>query len=391
MNTPGFRFKDGKLFLFDEGTTCLIESWPSLKAVLKCGHDSWQEFTPLFPLVQPRGSVGEVDVAILPAESFQLAYQRRAAFRAFRSFIPEELAGTCEDIPARQWMMLNLMQASPHAAELAIGNPALVFALSHPKFFREQFSTLEGAAIVAKRRQREVASWVGFPESDSSVKTLSKLVPASVTISSLKAMRRGIYEPHGKKLLSHLPVINAGVVAFAADRELCDAVPMSLLEEVSRTAAENSDCHAAPMLQECMQLCRFLGESTKRPSSLRKLQEWHFDMSRRWAIKNPPQTGPIFVPPLEGTPTIQPILSESELLQEGMEQNNCVAIRLKSVREGKAFIYRVIAPERATMAIVRGPSGQWVIQEIKLRFNREVSPSTLKHANDWLENRPITL
>jgi hypothetical protein len=68
-----------------------------------------------------------------------------------------------------------------------------------------------------------------------------------------------------------------------------------------------------------------------------------------------------------------------------------VAIRLKSVREGKAFIYRVIAPERATMAIVRGPSGQWVIQEIKLRFNREVSPSTLKHANDWLENRPITL
>jgi hypothetical protein len=327
----------------------------------------------------------------MPAESFQLTYQRRAAFRAFRSFIPEELAGTCEDIPARQWMMLNLMQASPHAAELAIGNPALVFALSHPKFFREQFSTLEGAAIVAKRRQREVASWVGFPESDSSVKTLSKLVPASVTISSLKAMRRGIYEPHGKKLLSHLPVINAGVVAFAADRELCESVPMSLLEEVSRTAAENSDCHAAPMLQECMQLCRFLGESAKRPSSLRKLQEWHFDMSRRWAIKNPPQTGPIFVPPLEGTPTIQPILSESELLQEGMEQNNCVAIRLKSVREGKAFIYRVIAPERATMAIVRGPSGQWVIQEIKLRFNREVSPSTLKHANDWLENRPITL
>jgi hypothetical protein len=332
-----------------------------------------------------------VDVAILPAESFQLAYQRRAAFRAFRSFIPEELAGTCEEIPARQWMMLKLMQASSHAAELAIGNPALVFALSHPKFFREQFSTLEGAAIVAKRRQREVASWVGFPESDSSVKTLSKLVPASVTISTLKAMRRGINEPHGKKLLSHLPVINAGVVAFAADHELCESVPMSLLEEVSRTAAENSDCNAAPMLQECMQLCRFLGESPKRPSSLRKLQEWHLEMSRRWAIKNPPQTGPIFVPPLEGTATIQPILSESELLQEGMEQNNCVAIRLQSVRAGKVFIYRVIAPERATVAIVRGPAGQWVIQEIKLRFNQQVSPSTLKHVNDWLENRAITL
>jgi hypothetical protein len=391
MKTPGFRFKDGKLFLFDLESTCLIESWPSLKAVVKFGSDGWREFTPLFPLVQPRGSVGEVDVAVLPAESFQVAYQRRAAFRAFRSFIPDELAGACEEIPARQWMMLNLMQASSHAAELAIGNPALVFALSHPKFFREKFSTLEGAAIVAKRRQKEIAAWIGFPESDSSVKTLSKLVPASVTISTLKAMRRGIYEAHGKKLLSHLPVINAGVVAFSADRDLCDAVPMSLLEEVSRTAAENSAARAAPMLQECMQLCRFLAEGAKRPSSLRKLEDWHLDLSRRWAIKNPPQTGPIFVPPLEGTPTIQPILSESELLQEGMEQNNCVAIRLKSVREGKVFIYRVIAPERATMAIARGPSGQWVVQEIKLRFNQPVSPSTWKHVNDWLENRAMIL
>ena len=115
------------------------------------------------------------------------------------------------------------------------------------------------------------------------------------------------------------------------------------------------------------------------------------DMSRRWAIKNPPQTGPIFVPPLEGTPTIQPILSESELAQEGMEQNHCVASRLKPVREGKVFIYRVIAPERATVAIVRGPSGQWVIQEIRLRFNQEASPSTLKNVNDWLENRPMIL
>jgi hypothetical protein len=43
------------------------------------------------------------------------------------------------------------------------------------------------------------------------------------------------------------------------------------------------------------------------------------------------------------------------------------------------------------VAIVRGPAGQWVIQEIKLRFNQQVSPSTLKHVNDWLENRPMIL
>lgn len=391
MKTPGFRFKDGKMFLFDVESTCLIESWPSLKALRKFGNDTWQEFVPLFPIVRPSDPVAEVDVAAMPTESFQIAYQRRAAFRAFRSFIPRELAGICEHIPARQWTMLKLLQSSPHAAELAEGNRALVFALSHPHLFRERFSTLAGAAIVAKRRQREIASWLGFPESDSAVKILSKLAPASVTISNLKTLRRQINEPHAKKLLQHLAGINTGIIGFLADRELCEAVPVSLLEEVSRSAEEHADSHAAPMLQQCLELCRFLGEGAKRPSSLRKLQEWHFEMSRRWRIKNPPQTGPVFFPPLEGTQTIQPIISESALIQEGMEQNHCVASCAAAVRAGTIFVYRVMAPERATLAIIRGPAGQWVIREIKLRFNQEVSPSTLKHVNDWLENRAITL
>jgi hypothetical protein len=391
MKTPGFRFKDGKLFLFDEGTTSLIESWPSLKALSKFKNDHWQEFVPLFPIVRPPDATAEIDVAALPMESFQIAYQRRAAFRAFRSFIPQKLAGLCEDIPARQWVMLNLLQSSPHAAELVEGNRALVFALSNPMFFRERFSTLVGAAIVAKRRQREIASWLGFPESESAVKTLSKLAPASVTISTLKSLRQSIEEPHAKKLLAHLTRINTGIVGFIADQELCEAVPMSLLEEVSRSAEENSDSHAANMLEQCLDLRRFLGEGVKRPSSLQKLQEWHFDMSRRWSLLNPPQTGPVFIPPLEGTPTIVPINSEPGLIQEGMDQNNCVAVYTAAVRAGKIFVYRIMAPERATLAIIRGPAGQWVIREIKLRFNREVSPITLKHVNDWLENRAITL
>ena len=142
MSKSGFRFKEGKLFLFDNDSVCLIESWPSLKAMHKIGASGWQEFRPIFPLLSPSAVEPEFDPGLLPQESFQMAYQRRAAFRAFRSFIPEAMAKACEEIPGRQLTMLMLMQASPAAAELAQSNRALVFALSHPHFFRERFSTL---------------------------------------------------------------------------------------------------------------------------------------------------------------------------------------------------------------------------------------------------------
>jgi hypothetical protein len=48
-----------------------------------------------------------------------------------------------------------------------------------------------------------------------------------------------------------------------------------------------------------------------------------------------------------------------------------------------------MAPERATLAIMRGPACYWVINELKLRSNAEVGVATLKHVTDWLENRAI--
>ena len=55
MKNAGFRFKDGKIFLFDAESVSVIESWPSLKALQKIGSSGWQEFRPIFPLLSPTG------------------------------------------------------------------------------------------------------------------------------------------------------------------------------------------------------------------------------------------------------------------------------------------------------------------------------------------------
>ena len=314
MSKSGFRFKEGKLFLFDNDSVCLIESWPSLKALHKIGASGWQEFRPIFPLLSPIAVEPEFDPGLLPQESFQMAYQRRAAFRAFRSFIPEAMAKACEEIPGRQLTMLMLMQASPAAAELAQSNRALVFALSHPHFFRERFSTLQGAAIVAKRRQREIAAWLGFPETDSAVKTLSKLAGASIFKESLRALRSSMGASNGQKILSHLPRINAGVLGFVADEELCGIVPMPLLMEVAENRDEDMQAQTALVWEHCVTMARELGESLRRPSSIQKLDEWHQEIWERWVEKNPPLPKTFPPPPLGEIPTFQQILDYAVLI-----------------------------------------------------------------------------
>ena len=391
MSKSGFRFKEGKLFLFDNDSVCLIESWPSLKAMHKIGASGWQEIRPIFPLLSPSAVEPEFDPGFLPQESFQMAYQRRAAFRAFRSFIPEAMAKACEEIPGRQLTMLMLMQASPAAAELAQSNRALVFALSHPHFFRERFSTLQGAAIVAKRRQREIAAWLGFPETDSAVKTLSKLAGASIFKESLRALRSSMGASNGQKILSHLPRINAGVLGFVADEEVCGIVPMPLLMEVAEKKEEDMSAQSADVFYRCVRMTRELGEAVRHPLSIDKLDDWHQEIWERWVEKNPPLPKTFPPPPLGEIPTIQPILDEAGLIEEGKQQSNCVGFYGDRVRSGSVLIYRVLAPERATLSLVMGQGGQWVIGQLKLCSNQPCSELTKKHVTDWLENRPLII
>ena len=105
--------------------------------------------------------------------------------------------------------------------------------------------------------------------------------------------------------------------------------------------------------------------------------------------ENPPLPIEFPEPPLEGTPTIQPILDAEGLIAEGKQQSNRVGCYANLVRAGQTFIYKVLAPERATLSIVMGPGGQWVIGQLELRGNWACSDTTRKHVTDWLENRPM--
>jgi hypothetical protein len=176
--TPGFRFKDGKLYAFSEDGVMILEAWPALKALRKEGTDAWEEFAPRFRVVkpyrpqkvktQPQLELAFDRIPVKPA----LADQRRRAFDGFRFSMPKPVAAAVEKFQNRQWGILRLMRLSEGAIELAKLNPALAFALGNFSPFREKFTTMEGAAAISKRRQRDIAEALGFPGTEAAAKIL---------------------------------------------------------------------------------------------------------------------------------------------------------------------------------------------------------------------------
>lgn len=89
-------------------------------------------------------------------------------------------------------------------------------------------------------------------------------------------------------------------------------------------------------------------------------------------------------PPFSGNDTIIPITTPEALQQEGRWMHHCVASYASEVaRKKNIYIYRVLAPERATLAIAKTPRG-WEISQLRCLRNSDPSPETVSAAYEWL-------
>jgi hypothetical protein len=108
--------------------------------------------------------------------------------------------------------------------------------------------------------------------------------------------------------------------------------------------------------------------------SLHRLQTAHDELTERLAEREgyamPARFPP---PPFVGTETIQPVRTPGELVQEGREMHHCVAVRAGAIAAGYRYIYRVLAPVRATLAIGRR-GASWDCDEIRGVCNKAVPP-----------------
>jgi len=251
MPTPKFCFQSGELAISTPTRLYRIRGWPEPRAFEKVRDGDWKKCQPEFRLVKPHtgvnftasGASSPCEDSCGPdlAQTVDAPDQKRKAFEAFRSQLPQRVAQVIEHFQSHQWNLLELLSKENAAHDLAESNAVLFWCLANNDQFRRPCglaSPAEYARPYVARRQREILGWLGFPESEASVKVMRKIIPEAITALYARMLRRAVADPLAAHFLSHVRPINSGVLGLACNRELLPFTTARLLAEVARSDEE---------------------------------------------------------------------------------------------------------------------------------------------------------
>jgi hypothetical protein len=279
----------------------------------------------------------------------------------------------------------------------------------------------ERAAVLrelARRHRREILAALDFPATESMVRLLGKVTHDRLSLESLRLLRDLRLAPHAAKALRHLPRFGSGLIPLAVRRRLWPHVGPQLLRE----AAEDPDdtfvfFHLRDVVDmaEALDRLRDVGVLSSRASLVRL----HDQLRRAYEARalrseqatrrrqtqeraggaRPVPNRPVPIPeaPLPALPAgweeppppppgFAPLHTPAELRAEGREMKHCLGSYGRKVSSGNTRVYRILEPERATLAVRWNKArGVWSVDEVRGFENRPVRPETLVLVRDWLE------
>lgn len=406
---PGILFKEdtGKLYIFRDESISVLKSWPEPQAWQKTAQNPvWQTFRPDIKISRLKSSNRSILLEKRPSNINQLCLpfsppahkaqidRRELAWLRWFATIPPETLRVVWSFPERQWHMLSFLARCGEAAyDLSISNPALAFTLAsnwvfHQPAVKQPFRSAR-ALLKPGIKQREILAWLGYPETEAARKMLSKVIHKAIGISPLLYLRQSMFDPTTFKTLTHLPRLNSGVLRLATDPVLLPMAAPTLLEEIATSRKEDNRINAAYLLKQSLLIHRSLHPTRTHIvpiRSLRYLIEYHHNILTEYLAAQYRKHNRSFPPPpLKGSEEIQPISSLDALIKEGYEQNNCAVTYLEAVTIFKSvYIYRVLWPERSTLALKR-KGHRWVLWQLKLANNLDPSEKTYEVVHSWLE------
>lgn len=396
---------------------------------------AWRPFAPEFRLLSLTPDT--LHAAAIPeafaASDVSAMEAKVAAFAAFHREIPDRILQAVGRFQSHQWLLMVLLHRQPAVFDLVKVNPVLAYCLANNDQFRGTKSAVSLLLALghSRQKQRTLLEWLGFPGSEAMARIVRRIVPEAVSPSLLRRLRNATQaEPAIVAQLAHVPTLNAGALELVLNPFLRPLVAPRLLLTVAGLAEERCFAQTADQLATALALQREMNEPPpeapftthgqiarfqermdeayqdwpRRQEAARQREEQRqqADRARRLANRErPPELPPRRVmpvvrrpippPPVPGTPHIVPITTAQALYEEGELQANCVASYLPNVVDGFCYIYRVTAPERATLSIVPTSDGGWRRSELKGRGNRKVRPITRQTVDWWLYQHRLSV
>lgn len=390
-----FNFTDNRLSIHRNGTSIYeITVWPKPKAEARDTIGNWTRSYPVFRIISyplrtpkkkssPQLELGLELIAQPPEMTRQMAYDQ------LRQSMPFAYAIALAPFRSHQWRLIILLSMKHQFYDLLKSNPVLAYYLANNERI---MSLIYNKALMMETltgmKQTELLDLLQLPQTKSAVKLLRKVHPASVSPEQSVLLRKCLQSEALMKRLAHLKSVNIGVLklAFMPDDQFSSITPQ-LLEEVSADVRNNFHPAAANLFSAMVYRRQRIYPGRPLPviRSLEDLDARHEEIMNEYTNRQTEKyLGPLPTPPVKGTTEIVPLRSGAALREEGEMQHNCVGGYAGAVRARRTYIYRVLAPERATLSIVRGGGGEWIIGQLKAAFNKPVKDETVKAVEDWL-------
>jgi hypothetical protein len=313
--TPGFRFKEGKLCIFREQEVVVVNTWPNLTAVAKtAASPKWRSYWPRFRLIYPyrrssppsrkqQDSEEQLALALDFRVCTDRAEERKRAFDAFRFSFPKAIANAVERFPSEQWSLLHLLRDDPQAIKLVAANPAVAYLLAD--YFIGRYRGHHECPLFSHIKQKVLVHRFGFPPTDAVVNILKKVPAESVSLRRLARLRFAVGDPEIQKTLSHLEVVNAGVVELVGDPDLWQRCTPRLLREVSECLPEKYRADTAELLRQILVMEQAVNPGqTGTFQSRDQMQRRHDELTVEFCRRGP-EAVKMFTfprPPLPGVP-----------------------------------------------------------------------------------------
>jgi len=437
-----YGYRDGKLYYFDRLSVLVLAPWPKPQAWFKNSRVGWhssrkradkvfgpllgaheeEEYLPGYddpslqvwtgdpsqpdPIeleqYQKRWGLESVDPALilkLRQEVLKKREERRRLRKALRylhrmqakyfNAIPQEVRTELMRYPNRRWHLMCLFARCPGAMDLSRSNPALCYALASNWVFHKPAvkRPLAAARRLIGKKQRHILGWLGFPATESARRLLQKIDPGALDVLPLIEFKKFFADREAVKWLAHMDRIDTRILKIVTTRVFRPLLTGNLLREIH---ARPCDMPWNPEeVRMFWDVWGLMGRIPDMPAqgpfaTFRRLEACHDELAEhdRQACQRRKDTGPRVkfpLPPFAGTEDIQPLKSEEELYREGTELGHCVGIYANRVRSGHSYIYRVLAPVRATMEIERDSSRrQWKKGQMRMRRNQPVNGELAK-------------
>lgn len=396
-------FRKGELCIRHDKEHYRIRAWPGPQAFTSEDGREWKRYWPEFRFVEyPTRKKKTKAVPVRQLElgldlpPIQAPQTKAEAFDLLRQTIPYPFATALAPFQSCQWNPLVFLHFNRDFYDLLKSSPALAYYLANDRdvslrIYRERQSFLPK---LIGTKQVDLLDYVGLGCTKQMVGIVKKIRPESADMDNVRELQKVRIIPEALKALSHLESINMGVLSLVAEGgRIMRYLTPTFLADVSQERPSHYSTAIYGLFSECQRMHRQLypRRSFPRMARLARFREYYDELAA--VLTNPGVAPPaswaaLPPPPMGDSEEIQAIQTHLELWEEGHQQHNCVATYVGRITSGSIYVYRVLKPQRATLAIVR-QRAQWNIEELKGTCNQPVDQATFQTVKYWLDGHQL--